>query len=190
VLTNADDTGAFLRAVRRRLFELLFDGTPQAVEDLAAALEGQKKDRQELAERIKAQTDRAWLASVVSEYTNPTLGRLSVKMTGTDLAPAAVLDAGEWQSPVVQKVDLDGTVNLMTTAPGMQLQFAIGARTLTLKTAQQNYVFEAALGGAELISDDEGLMMCAEALPRQLACKEDFCAAMVKMMRRTVAGGR
>src|SRR4029077_21075355 len=33
----------------------------------------------------------------------------------------------------------------------------------------------------DLVSEDEGLMMCAEALPKQLECKEDFCAAMVKI---------
>ncbi|HEY5448693.1 MAG TPA: hypothetical protein VIQ54_08065 [Polyangia bacterium] len=33
----------------------------------------------------------------------------------------------------------------------------------------------------DTLSDDEGLTMCAEALPKQLACKEEFCAAMVQI---------
>jgi hypothetical protein len=37
---------------------------------------------------------------------------------------------------------------------------------------------------AETLSDDEGLTMCAEALPKQLACKEDFCVAMVQLRTR------
>lgn len=144
MLTNAAGANAFLAAVRRRLLELLFDGKPQAAENLAAGLALVKAAQKEAAERIKP-ADEGWLASVVGEYTNPVLGKLSVRRTAT--SEAAVLDTGEWQSPVVKVVDLDASVGLMTTAPGMQLQFAVGPRTLTLRTPQQEYVFTAA-GGA------------------------------------------
>lgn len=36
-------------------------------------------------------------------------------------------------------------------------------------------------GEPAVLSEDESLLMCAETLPKQLACKEDFCDAMVKM---------
>ena len=40
---------------------------------------------------------------------------------------------------------------------------------------------EAPPAAGDSLSDDEALTMCAEALPRQLMCKEDFCAAMVQI---------
>jgi hypothetical protein len=156
VLTNAADAGALLGAVRRRLFELLFDAKAEAAENLAAALALGKAGRQELAARIKPEADAVWWGAVVGEYANPVLGKLSVKMDRTGPPAAVVLDAGEWQSPVVQKVDLDGSVSLLTTAPGMQMELIPGGgggagdrrkQTLTLKTPQQDYVFET-VGGA------------------------------------------
>jgi hypothetical protein len=155
VLTNAAAAGALLGAVRRRLFELLFDGKPEAAENLAAALAVAKTGQQELAARIKPEVDAGWWGSVVGEYANPVLGKVRVKMNGTGPDAVVVLDAGEWQSPVVQRVDLDGSVDLLTTAPGMQMELVPGGagggdpakRILTVKTPQQNYVFET-VGGA------------------------------------------
>ena len=40
---------------------------------------------------------------------------------------------------------------------------------------------EAPAAGGDTLSEDEGLLMCAEALPKQLECKKEFCAAMVKI---------
>jgi hypothetical protein len=33
----------------------------------------------------------------------------------------------------------------------------------------------------DVLTEDEHLQMCAEALPKQLECKKEFCAAMVKI---------
>jgi hypothetical protein len=40
---------------------------------------------------------------------------------------------------------------------------------------------ETPAAGSDTLSEDEGLTMCAEALPKQLECKNEFCAAMVKI---------
>jgi hypothetical protein len=40
---------------------------------------------------------------------------------------------------------------------------------------------DTAASATDVLTDDEGLTMCAEALPKQLACKNEFCAAMVKI---------
>lgn len=40
---------------------------------------------------------------------------------------------------------------------------------------------EGAPPSSDTISDDEAATMCAQALPKQLSCKEDFCTAMVEI---------
>jgi hypothetical protein len=41
--------------------------------------------------------------------------------------------------------------------------------------------FADAPAASDTLSEDEGLTMCAEALPKQLECKKEFCTAMVKI---------
>jgi len=133
VLTNAGSAAPFLAAVRRRLFELLFDGKAQAAEDLATMLANDKAAHKELTDRIKPEVN----LDLVGEYTNDLLGKLSVRMNGTEM----VVDVGEWQSPAVKKIERDGSEKLLTTAPARRLEFAVGPRTLTLKMPQQEYAF-------------------------------------------------
>lgn len=144
VLTNAGGAGAFLSAVRRRLFELLFDGRPEAAENLAVALAQEKKALEEEAALVKAEIDPAWLAPLLGEYRNAELGRVTVSVR--DQRPT--LDVGEWQAPLAEKIARDGTPALVTSGPAWR--FALipgktdGKTSLTLRTPQKNYTFEAA----------------------------------------------
>ena len=57
-------------------------------------------------------------------------------------------DFGEWHSEMASKKNPDGTISFITIAPGiMGLEFVVGAapqRTLTLRDAQHEYVFQEA----------------------------------------------
>jgi len=92
-----------------------------------------KAAHKELTDRIKPEVN----LDLVGEYTNDLLGKLSVRMNGTEM----VVDVGEWQSPAVKKIERDGSEKLLTTAPARRLEFAVGPRTLTLKMPQQEYAF-------------------------------------------------
>ena len=80
-------------------------------------------------------------------YRNPALGTITVRWKKTGRGGFGELDAGEWRAPVARHTAKDGTVRLIIGAPLAGLTFAPGSaggkRTLTLRTAQQKYVFTA-----------------------------------------------
>lgn len=143
LLTNGGGTNAFLAAVRRRLLEILFDGRAEAAENLDAAIAVQNKARDEERALIKPEMDAALAARVVGDYTNAGLGRASVRREGTKL----IFDVGEWQNPLQQKIDHDGTTKLVMMGPvfaGFELipDDKGGKTTLTIQAPQQTYTFE------------------------------------------------
>jgi CubicO group peptidase (beta-lactamase class C family) len=144
VLTNAGYSNAFQAAVRRRVLELLFDGKPEAADDLA---QWKQRRAQTLAEEwalIQEQPDPAWFAGLAGAWRTDGLGRIELRADGKG---GAVLDVGEWSVTVGQKTDRDGTVKLVTTGtpwPGFELVpgEANGKTTLLLDAGQKQYVFE------------------------------------------------
>jgi CubicO group peptidase (beta-lactamase class C family) len=143
VLTNAGGANAFLGALRRRVMEILFDGKPEAVENLTEAMSRLKKALEEEVALIKPEPDPAWIAALVGEYQNPGLGRLSVRIEGKK----PIVDVGEWKTSVAQKIDRDGTAKLVMTGPvfgGFELipGEKDGKNTLTIQAPQQTYTFE------------------------------------------------
>jgi len=138
ILSNAQGAGLINRALRRYLFELLFDGKPEAKESLGYAV----KRRQELLaeERAKiVEGDPKWWSPLVKRYRNPALGTLALSAAGGH----HLLDAGEWKSEVVHERGKDGASTLMLIDPplaGLELVPAKGK--LLLRAAQQEYVFK------------------------------------------------
>ena len=57
-----------------------------------------------------------------------------------------MFDFGEWKSEVASRKNPDGTISFITLAPGAQgFAFVVGSgvtKTLTLRDAQHEYVFE------------------------------------------------
>ncbi len=145
LLTNAGDANAFRDSVRRRVIELLFD----AKEEAATALEFRLKRRRdsyakELA-NVALEPELAWSKSLVGDYTNASLGRLSLRMDGK----VGILDAGEWKSAFGKQTEADGSVKLiLLDAPMAGFTFAIreqaGRTTLSVEAPQHAYVFEPA----------------------------------------------
>jgi len=145
IVANATGSGFFNQAVERRLWELLFDGKPQAKEDLTTALAIMEKQRSEELALIQADPDPAWFGPLVGKWTAPGLGQIELRVD----KGKAVLDAGEWKVPVGKKTDRDGTVKLLTTGgivPGLELipREQEGRTVLVLDDSQRSYVFERA----------------------------------------------
>ena len=143
ILTNADEGIAVRSLFRRRLLEVLFDGKPEAVADLAARR--RRLDESAAAERkglaVPAQADAT--ARLAPRYRHATLGELEVvRKDGRTW-----FDFGTWQSEVASQRDDNGAVTFVTISPGENgYRFIAGgdgdARSLLLRSGQFEYRFD------------------------------------------------
>jgi hypothetical protein len=86
--------------------------------------------------------DATAAASLAKRYTNPALGAIDVRRSGSDVT----FDFGEWKSNVASQKNPDGSVSFATIAPGiLGLEFVMGdgGKSLVLRDAQHEYVFAA-----------------------------------------------
>lgn len=143
ILTNSDLGYTLQNAFQRFLLEQLFDGKPEAAEDLKSAA---KRARQGLATeraRLTVPADPAAVGALARHYDNDALGAIDVEARGK----VATFDFGEWWSEVASRKNDDGTLSFVAITPGQDgFQFVVGTaadgrRTLTLRDAQHEYVF-------------------------------------------------
>ena len=145
ILTNGE-LGAVLHGqFRRKLFELLFDGKPEAEASVAAAAKNQRQGLEAERKQIVIPADPAEVAKLAPKYRSAELGEVTVKKAGA----ATMFDMGEWKIEVATRKNTDGTVSFVTIGAALIGQnfvagaTAAGKRTLTLRDAQHEYVFEA-----------------------------------------------
>ena len=142
ILTNGNPGWLIRSRFRRKLLEVLFDGRPEA-DDLLAA--DAKSFFAEIAAERKLLTepaDATESTKLAKHYWNASLGDIDVSMP----SGKTYFDFGEWKSEVATKKNPDGTISFETTAPGVSgFEFVVGTggkKTLTLRDAQHEYVFE------------------------------------------------
>ena len=142
ILTNGDPGWLLRSHLRRKLLEVLFDGRPEAEAKLNADA---KRFYSSLAADRKLLTipaDANETAKLGKHYTNPSLGDIAVSTSGA----STIFDFGEWKGEVATRKNPDGTISFITTVPGaMGFEFVVGSgpkRTLTIRDAQHEYVFE------------------------------------------------
>ena len=142
ILTNADPGWLLRDRIRRKLLEVLFDGHPEAEAQLNADA---KSFYAELAAERKLMTipaDANESAKLAKHYANASLGGITVSTSGA----STIFDFGEWKSEVASRKNPDGTISFITTVPGeLGFEFVVGSgarRTLTIRDAQHEYVFE------------------------------------------------
>jgi CubicO group peptidase (beta-lactamase class C family) len=142
ILTNADEGQVLLGAFGRRLLEVLFDGKPEAEDDVKTAARNMRASTLEERSHLAMPADASIVSKLAPRYRNASLGPIAVTREGA----ATAFDFGEWKCPVASRKNDDGTVALVTAAPGFTgLPFVVGAkdgkRTLTVRDAQHEYVF-------------------------------------------------
>lgn len=142
ILTNSDTGGPLARVVYRFLLEMLFDGKPEAVEDLHTAARTIRESLAKERGRLTVPADARAAGALAARYEHPILGAVAVKRPGT----ATRFDFGEWASDVASRANDDGTSSFVTISPGtVGFDFVVGnagdQRTLTLREAQHEYVF-------------------------------------------------
>jgi CubicO group peptidase (beta-lactamase class C family) len=142
ILTNAD-RGVFIRRpFLRRLLELLYDGEPQAAEDIRAAAEQAEAQRLAERKRLIIAPPGADVAGLASAYASADLGTVAIERDGDIVR----VRTAAWTSDVASRHNDDGTVSLVTIDPQISgLAFVIGEsggkRTLTTRDGQHVYQF-------------------------------------------------
>ena len=142
VLTNSDTGQGLLGLFERKLMEILYDGTDEAEENLAAAVKLGAEARAKSKEDLNEKGDPAVLAGLAPRYENPELGPLTITLEGG--TATARFTTGS--AMVGTNKNEDGTITLVMTTPGLfgtglEIGEAEGKRTLTLRDAQHEYVF-------------------------------------------------
>jgi hypothetical protein len=130
------------RAFIRKTLEVVFDGKPEAAEDGAALIQQQKAQIATERKRLAVPPDPAVVAKLAKRYTNAALGTVAVSSEGGQV----VFDFGEWKSPVASRKNDDGTVSMVTIAPGLGgFEFVVSDRdgkpALVVRDMQHEYVF-------------------------------------------------
>jgi CubicO group peptidase (beta-lactamase class C family) len=142
ILTNSDTGGLLEGPFERRLLEILFDGKPEAVADVASRAAAHKaqiaKDRERLV--VPATPDAA--SGLAKHYSSKELGDLTV-VSGKD---ATIFHLGEWKSHVASRKNDDGTTSFITIDPGTEgFEFVVadqdGKRLLIIRDGQHQYTF-------------------------------------------------
>lgn len=141
ILTNADSGTGLRYPFRRRLLELLFDGKPEAEENVAVQSHRLKQADAVEREALRAQAVPVRPGTLAVRYRNNALGDIVVTHEGT----ATWFDFGGWRSKIIAR-KAEGGTTLVTVSPGVDgFEFLLagdsGARTLTLVDAQHRYVF-------------------------------------------------
>jgi hypothetical protein len=149
LLTNDRLANLFLAAVRRKVFELLFDAPPRAEEMLAAVSQADKEAAAGRLTRVKVDADSLkCLERILGEYRSNELGRLVVqRKDGTYWA-----DFESWRSALGVEEQPDGRRVVVLISPpwnggaiaagGARLQVAEDDRVLALDAGQVLYRFE------------------------------------------------
>ena len=143
ILTNADE-GVLIRGpFMRRLLELMYDGNPEAAEDVASAAKRTEAGRIVERKRLILPIAPADATGLAKAYVSPDLGRLTVEKAA---GGAVRIRTAAWSSEVASRHNDDGTVALVTADPEIDgLAFVIGTkdgkRTLTTRDGQHAYVF-------------------------------------------------
>jgi CubicO group peptidase (beta-lactamase class C family) len=143
ILTNSDSGWALIGPFKRKLLELLFDGKPEADNDVAVAAKSIKEQIAAERKLLTVPPDKTEVSKLASNYSNHSLGEIKVSNSGN----ITNFDFGEWKSPIASRKNPDGTVSFITIVPGFNgMEFVAGnnsgKQTLTFRDAQHEYVFK------------------------------------------------
>jgi CubicO group peptidase (beta-lactamase class C family) len=142
LLTNADLGQLMLRPFMRRVLEILYDGKPEAADDVAAQAARVKAEIAEQRTHLVIPAAPEIAGGLAAHYVNPELGFIKV---GNDKGNV-LFDFGSWSSHVATRKNEDGTVSMFTIDPSLDgFEFVIGSkagkRTLTVRDGQHEYEY-------------------------------------------------
>ncbi|QKS02044.1 beta-lactamase family protein [Sphingomonas sp. CL5.1] len=143
ILTNADSGASMLEPFLRRLMEVVYDGKPEAVDEVNAAASRLKAQARARRARLTVPGDPAVLAALAGSYRSPEVGSITI----SDRDGGKWIKAGSVEGPVATRKNADGSVSIVSIAPGaIGVEALVGAnadkaRTLTIRDSQHEYVY-------------------------------------------------
>ncbi len=142
ILTNADPGWRLRSPFMRRLLEVLFDGKPEAEQQLESTAQRRRLEMQTVRARLVIPADAIEAGKLAQSYKSRELGDLTVLQDGKE----TVFDVGEWRSKVATRKNDDGTVSFITIEPTLDwFEFVVGEkdgkRALIIRDAQHEYYF-------------------------------------------------
>ena len=142
LLTNSDNGGMLLGPFERRLLEVVYDGKPEAVGDVASQAARHKAALAKDRERLVVPASTAPVSSLARHYSSKELGELAVLTEGG----VTTFDFGEWKSTVASRKNDDGTISFITIDPTLDgFEFVVGERAgkkvLVIRDGQHEYTF-------------------------------------------------
>jgi len=143
ILTNADSGGMLLRPLLRKVVEELFDGKPEALEDLDASARAHAAEVAKERQRLALPPDAAVVAKLAKRYVSGPLGEVTVTSAKDG---KVTFDVGEWRSAMASRKNDDGTTSMITVDPALDgFEFVVaerdGKRALVVRDMQHEYVF-------------------------------------------------
>jgi CubicO group peptidase (beta-lactamase class C family) len=138
ILTNAGNAATYTEAVRRRFFELLFDGQERAKEGLAFRMKLRDEARAKELAKVDKAPGEAWGKGLAGTWSCPDLGRVTVRWE----KDRTVLDAGPWKSALGRVKEDDGTERVVLLDPPFtDFELLRKGDTLSLAVGQDKHVF-------------------------------------------------
>jgi hypothetical protein len=129
----------------RRTLEVIYDGKPEAEENLLSAVRETHAYLAGVQRDWKVPPDPGEVKRLAGSYRNAALGEIVVRAGKDDV----VFEFGGWKSRMATKVNPDGTTSFVSIDPGVRgFEFnapaAKGDYTrLTLRDPQHSYEYEA-----------------------------------------------
>lgn len=143
ILTNADPGAQMLAPFFRRLVEVLYDGQPQAEQEVAAAAQRIRAETKAKRDGLTFPGDPAVLAGLAPHYLAPGVGQITI----SERNGAKWMKAGFVEGPIATRANADGTTSIVSAGPGIiTIEALVGKqgdkRTLSINDGQQNdYVY-------------------------------------------------
>ena len=142
VLTNAESGYGLANGVKRRMLEILYDGKPEAVENIALEAGRLNAEVAKLRAEVDPKVSPEVVKSLAGSYRNADLGPLSIGLENGRLMARAT---SIW-SEIGTRRNKDGTLSLVMISPGnLGMEFLVTTRdgkpALALDDAQHEYVF-------------------------------------------------
>jgi hypothetical protein len=145
ILTNADTGYSVANAFTERVLEIVYDGEPEAEEDLASSMNTTYESNRGEQKDWVVPPEPEPVGRLAGTYRSPVLGDVIVSRSGPDVT----FRFGGWKSRVATKRNPDGTISFVTVDPGTR-GFEFAARetdgsyfSLTLRDLQHEYPFDA-----------------------------------------------
>lgn len=139
VLTNSDSGQSLLGPFQRFLLETLYDGKPEAVENVESSAERAAEGRERFLKDLAVPGDPEVISGLAARYYNADLGPVVIESPSRLSVTSGPVD-------YVTRANEDGTHSIVAATPGL-LGFPMvvgeqeGKRVLILRDAQHEFVF-------------------------------------------------